>query len=98
MFDGVLENILGDELAELLKNWDQILVSGRDLIVLLEATILKDAVEGARLVGRLTRAVEQGEDFEGLNIDLFLSLTLLVVLKGSREQNLANRALRLSQG
>ena len=54
---GKLEHVLGDELADLLENGDEVFISSRNLFMLLKATLLENAVKCACLICRLSGAV-----------------------------------------
>ena len=84
-----LEDIRSDKCAHLVENWREILISSRDLRMLLEATILQDAVKGVCLVNRLTTAMDQSKALEPVHINLIFSLILGGVLEGAGQKSLA---------
>ena len=94
---GQREHVDGDEVAELAEDGDDVLVAGTDLLVGLQAALLKDRVERGRLLDALlVVAVEQGEHLEDVDVDLIGVLSIALEL--GREEHLGERALRVKQG
>ena len=96
MLIGEDEDVDSDELAELEEDGNNVFVRRRNLLVRLQATVLEELVEGFGLCRwRFADAVEQGEHLESQRVDLVLSLTFALKLRGC--QHLAQRATPVEQ-
>ena len=89
------ENVACDEGANLVEDRDEVLVSRRDLRVLLEASLLQDAVEHVCLVDWLATAVDEREDLQVL--DVYLVCLCGVSLESRGKKGFRQCALRISQ-
>ena len=97
MLVGQREHVDSDQAAELVEDWDDVLIAGTDLLVSLQAALLEDLVECGRFLDALlVVTVEQREHLEDVHVDLFGVLAFALEL--GREEHLGERALRVKQG
>ena len=94
---GQLEDILGGKGGQANEVRLEILVSGADLLVSLEATILQDVVESDSLRFRLALAVEEAEALEDVDVDLVFRGTI-ILMETRMEKQLSKRAFRVVEG
>ena len=71
-----IEDVLRHELAHLVEDGDEILITSRDLFVCLQTAFLQDTVKDSRSVERFARAMEKTEQGEDIDIDLAVLLLL----------------------
>ena len=76
-----IKDITSGKFANRLENWLEVLVSGGDLRVSLEATVLQEAVERLRFVHGLASTVDNGENFQDLGADLTSIMSKLLILE-----------------
>ena len=74
-----IEDVLRHELAHLVEDRDEILITGRDLFVCLQTAVLEDTVQDSRSVDRFASAMEEAEQGEDIDIDLAILLIFVSV-------------------
>ena len=94
---GQLEDVLGGKGGKANEVRLEILVSGADLLVSLEATILQDVVESDSLSFRLALAVEEAEALEDVDVDLVFWGTI-ILMETRMEEQLSKGAFRVVEG
>ena len=94
---GQLEDILGGKGGQANEVRLEILVSGADLLVSLEATILQDVVESDSLRFRLALAVEEAEALEDVDVDLVFRGTI-ILMETRMEEQPSKGAFRVVEG
>ena len=91
---GQLEDVLGGKGGKANEVRLEILVSGADLLVSLEATILQDVVESDSLSFRLALAVEEAKALEDVDVDLVFRGTI-ILMETRMEEQLSKSAFRV---
>ena len=86
------EDVLRHELAHLVEDRDEILITGRDLFVCLQTAVLEDTVQDSRSVDRFASAMEEAEQGEDIDIDLAILLIFVSVPELIRVKSLGEVA------
>ena len=94
---GQLEDVLGGKGGQANEVRLEILVSGADLLVSLEATILQDVVESHSLSIRLALAVEEAEALEDVDVNMVFRGTI-ILMETRMEEQPSKGAFRVVEG